>query len=87
MIDGLILFIRMIAWFLTVAVIVQVVISYFLSPYHTFRSFVDRIVAPFLQPIQRIIPPAGGIDFSPMVLIILIQVLETVLTKLLLNLG
>lgn len=71
---------------LTLLVIVKVVLSYFMSPYHPVREFVDRLVEPMLAPIRRILPPTGMIDFSPLVLIILLQVLGTFLTGILLRL-
>lgn len=71
------------AWLLTVLVIASVFLSYFMSPYHPVRSTIDRIVNPILNPIRRIVPPLQGIDFSPVVLVILIQILETVIVNLL----
>ena len=55
-------------------VIISVVLSYFMDPYHPIRRGVDNIVEPMLNPIRRVIPPVGMFDFSPVVLIILIQV-------------
>lgn len=43
------------------------------------RSFVealDRITEPMYRPIRRLLPDFGGIDFSPLVLLILIQILR-----------
>ena len=34
----------------------------------------DRITAPLYRPIRKILPDFGGIDFSPIVLILLIQI-------------
>lgn len=67
-------------------VVVDVVLHYFLSPWHPVRKFLDRIVLPMLRPIQRYIPPIGGFDFSPIVLILLIQVLAQALIWVLLAL-
>ncbi|HXG80361.1 MAG TPA: YggT family protein [Sphingomicrobium sp.] len=36
----------------------------------------DRVTAPLYRPIQRIMPDFGGIDFSPIVLILAIQILR-----------
>jgi len=36
----------------------------------------DRVTAPLYRPIRKILPDFGGIDFSPIVLILLIQVLR-----------
>ena len=46
------------------------------------RAFVDaldRITAPFYRPIRRLMPDFGGIDFSPLVLLVLIQILRMLL--------
>jgi YggT family protein len=71
---------------LTWLVIVKVVLSYFMSPFHPLRAAIDRIVEPMLEPIRRIMPQTGMIDFSPLVLIILLQVLGIVLRNLLFSL-
>ena len=64
---------------LTLLIIVDVVLSYFMSPFHPVREALDRIVNPMLNPIRRVIPPLGGLDLSPIVLLILVQVLGSVL--------
>jgi len=69
--------------FLIILVIVDVVLSYFMSPYHPVRMTVARIVEPLLAPIRRVIPPVQMIDFSPIILIILIQVIDSLLGSLL----
>jgi YggT family protein len=65
------------------AVIAQAILSYFADPYHPVRRTIDQIVSPFLNPIRRVIPPLGNLDFSPLVLIILLQVLDSILYRLL----
>lgn len=72
---------------LMAVVIIDIIISYFVSPYNQFRMLLDRIVNPMLNPLRRVIPPLGGIDFSPVVLIILIQVAESLLITVLATLG
>jgi YggT family protein len=69
---------------LMLLVIVQVILSYFMDPYHPIRQKVDRLVAPLLAPIRRVVPPVGMIDFSPLILIILLQVIDAILVRLLL---
>ena len=41
--------------------------------------FLDAITRPILRPIRRIIPPLGGIDISPAILIILLMTIDQVL--------
>ena len=46
------------------------------------RAFIvalDRITAPIYRPIRRLLPDFGGIDFSPIVVLILIQVIKKLL--------
>ena len=69
---------------LTMVVFVDVLLHYFLDPYHPVRRVLDRIVEPMLGPIRRNLPPLGMMDFSPVVLIILIQLVERVLLALIL---
>ena len=64
---------------LSFLLIAYVVLSYFMDPYHPIRMNVNRIVNPILDPIRRILPQTGMMDFSPLVAIILVQVLEFIL--------
>lgn len=42
---------------------------------------IDALLRPVLDPIRRIMPQAGAIDFSPLVLIIGLTILQIVLTN------
>jgi uncharacterized protein YggT (Ycf19 family) len=64
-------------------VIFNVFLPYFLPPTNRFREIVDRIVTPFLLLIQKYVPPIGRFDFSPVVLVILVQLVAYLLTSLL----
>ncbi len=68
-------------------VLTYVVISYFMSPYHQFRMWVDRIVEPMLRPIRRVVPLAGMFDFSPIILLLLIQFIGWILKQILIGLA
>ena len=65
-------------------VIVDSLLSFFLPPYHPLREALDRFLEPLLMPIRRVVPLVAGLDFSPLVLIILVQVLSTALINFLL---
>ena len=41
---------------------------------NAFVNALDRITYPLYRPIRKLLPDFGGIDFSPMVVIIIIQV-------------
>lgn len=44
------------------------------------QYFVARLVEPLLRPLQRWLPRPAGIDFSPMVLMLILQILEIILS-------
>jgi YggT family protein len=73
---------------ITWIIIIQVVLSWLFAfnvlntSSHGVRTFavaIDRITAPLYRPIRRILPDFGGIDFSPLVILILVQVLKKLL--------
>jgi YggT family protein len=57
-------------------VIVDSILSYFLSPYHPVRNTLDRVLHPLLAPIRRVVPLVGMFDLSPLILIILVEILS-----------
>jgi len=67
---------------LTFIVIVDAFSSFFLPPDNKVREQLGRIVNPLLNPIRKIIPPINNLDFSPIILIILIQIVEYLLLRL-----
>jgi len=71
---------------LQVIIIAKVILSYFMDPYNPLRSAIDRLVDPLLAPIRRIVPNMGMFDFSPLILLILVQLIAGVLVGFLLNL-
>lgn len=64
-------------------VFISVILSYFMDPYHPVRRSLDSIVEPMLAPIRRVVPPLGMFDLSPLVLLILIQLISNILINLL----
>jgi len=66
---------------LTIIIIVDAVVSFVLSPYQPFRQFLDKLVNPMLEPIRRIVPPIMNMDFSPIILLLVLQGIEYLLLK------
>jgi YggT family protein len=69
-------------------IIIQVIISWLfafnvINPHSGgVRSAIDaldRMTAPIYRPVRRILPDFGGIDFSPLVIILVIQILRKLL--------
>ena len=54
---------------------------------HPLVDLLYRITDPVLRPLQRLIPPIGGtIDISPIIALLLLEVLRQVLVRILLGL-
>lgn len=69
---------------LILVVLVDIILSYFVPPWNKVRMFLDRIVEPMLRPIRRVLKPVGGLDFSPIILVVLIQIVSSLLRSLML---
>ena len=72
-------------------VIARIVVSFLqvvvrLDPYNPVIRFIYEITEPLMAPFRRLIPPIGGMDFSPIVLFLVIQVVESIVYKMLLAL-
>ena len=74
---------------LTYIIIAQAILSWLvafnvINTYNDFvRSFLnalDRITEPLYRPIRRIMPDFGGIDFSPLVVLLLIYIVRILLS-------
>jgi len=75
--------IGMLANVLIILIFIWVIVSWILSPFHPLREALDRIVEPMLWPIRRVVPLAGNFDLSPMILMILIELVSRILVSLL----
>jgi YggT family protein len=79
--------IDLITTLLFLLVLTYVIISYFMSPFHSFRIWVNRIVEPMLAPIRRVVPLVGMFDLSPVILLFLIQIIGYILKRILIALA
>ncbi|MGH8674354.1 MAG: YggT family protein [Burkholderiales bacterium] len=68
-------------YILIFAVLVQVLLSW-LNPYSPVAPVFSAITRPFLAPIRRFLPPIANFDLSPLVLLVLLQVVLIPLTHL-----
>ena len=65
--------------FFTLAIIARALMSWF--PQDPFRPnplvvWLNRITDPILDPIHRVIPPIGMLDITPIVALVLLQILQ-----------
>lgn len=61
----------------SLVVLIAVVMSWVrVDPRHPLAVIVRSLTEPVLEPIRRMLPPIGGLDFSPMVLLLLLRLLR-----------
>ena len=64
----------------TLIVLGAVIISWIqLPPTHTVAIVLHSLTEPVLNPIRRLLPPIGGLDFSPLVLLVALQFIRRLL--------
>lgn len=79
MIEAIALTLTLLAQTMTWILFAYVILSWVMAPTHPVRQALNRFVNPLLDPIRRILPQTGPIDFSPIVLFILLQIIETLI--------
>jgi YggT family protein len=81
-VSGLFQLIRVVLGLLVWAIIISAILSWLVAfDVINLRNqfvagvarFLDAVTRPILRPIQRIIPPLGGVDISPIIAILIIQ--------------
>jgi YggT family protein len=60
-------------YLLGAVVVLQVLISW-INPYSTMGPAIEPVLRPFYRRIRRVIPPIRGIDFSPLILLLMLQI-------------
>jgi YggT family protein len=86
MIFILVQIIQFISQALSLIVIIDIFLSYFMDPFNPVRRTLDSVVQPMLNPIRRFVPLVGMLDLSPIVLLIMIQFISYILIQILIRL-
>ena len=78
----------MLLWVMSWVIIGQAILSWLVAfnVINTYNDFVrgllkglDRITEPVYRPIRKVLPDFGGLDFSPMVVLLVLWILNRVL--------
>ena len=72
MLLALVKLIKISVYLLMVAVIAQAILSW-INPHTAAAPMLNSITHPFLQPLRRVLPLFGGVDLSPMLLLVICQ--------------
>ena len=77
-------FVRLLAGALKLAIFARILLSWMpMDRGNRLVRIIHEITEPILGPIRRVLPALGGLDLSPMIALILIQVAERVLIMIL----
>lgn len=64
-------------WLATAAIFLRVLFSWVRAdPYNPFVSLIYRVTEPILAPLRRYIPPIGGLDVTPLIALIILELLR-----------
>jgi YggT family protein len=84
--DTAVHFVVALTWTYTVLVFVYILMSWVQLPYNLwlgrFRTFLHDTVDPYLSLFRRMIPPVAGLDLSPLIGIILLQLVSQIVVTL-----
>lgn len=71
-----------------VAMIATIILSW-VAPgsYHPAAVLVHQVVEPVMAPFRRLLPPMGGIDFSPMIAFLALNVVKIIFSGLAMKIG
>jgi YggT family protein len=77
-------FLNLLITVLTVAILIRALLSWIpnLDTRNPLVRLLHQITDPILEPARRLIPPIGGMDISPIVVILALQLLQRVLLQL-----
>jgi len=72
-------FVNLLFWALELAILIRVLMSWIRpNPYNPFVQAIYQITEPIMGPLRRIIPPLGMIDITPMVALIILQIIQEI---------
>ena len=69
---ALVKLVRLTVYIVMGAVLLQALLSW-VNPYHPVAPFFEALTRPFLKPFQRAVPPIGGVDITPVLVLIACQ--------------
>ena len=70
------------------ALLVMIILSWIApTSYHPGIQLIHQVVEPAMAPFKRVLPPVGGLDFSPILAFILINIIEILLRHLATSVG
>lgn len=69
---ALVKLVRLTVYIVMGAVLLQALLTW-VNPYHPVAPFFEALTRPFLKPFQKAVPPIGGVDITPVLVLIACQ--------------
>ncbi len=64
-------------WLIFARIILSFIVMFVrIDPYNPIVRFIHEVTEPLMAPFRKLIPPIGGMDFSPIVLFLVLQLVE-----------
>lgn len=62
-------------------ILLRVVVSWFVSPYttHPAIDLLRKLTDPVLEPVRKVLPVSSGIDFSPLIVLVALELVKRIL--------
>lgn len=69
---------------LEITILIRILMTWIpnLNPDNPIVQIIRSITDPILEPARRLIPPMGGLDFSPIVVLLLLSFLQSLVMRL-----
>lgn len=82
--EGLAAIIQLFIQFYSMVILARVLMSWVnIDPYSPLARTIFNLTEPVLAPVRNLLPPAAGLDFSPIIVLVLLQVIGQMLVTML----
>ena len=66
----------------SLVILARVLMSWLnVNPYSPVGQVIYNLTEPVLAPVRNLLPPAGGLDFSPIIVLVALQILGQILVS------
>lgn len=66
---------------LSAVIVIDALLSFVLAMDHPIRSALGKILNPIYAPFRRFLPPMGGFDFTPLIVLLLLQLVSRFINR------
>tara|TARA_B100001013_G_C24228461_1_gene292188 strand:+ start:177 stop:428 length:252 start_codon:yes stop_codon:yes gene_type:complete len=75
-------FIQVLGQVLTFAILIRVMMTWFpIGANNPFHELIYRVTEPILAPLRKVVPRFGALDFTPMIAILILYVIQVVVSR------